>query len=117
MSDTSGQLAERGHLFGVDQACLRGPQFGERPFSSITSGTDLFFRPLSLGNVTVDQPHAASCHAVSANLDDPTVRTGAFKAQFLVCMFKPPTEFGLNVVATKLAALCQVADVLSVKRT
>ena len=80
MGDAGGQLAERGHLLGLDQAGLRGLQLAERLLRRVASGVDLLLGPLALGDVAVDQHKAAARHGIAADLDDPAVRSRALEA-------------------------------------
>ena len=88
VGDAGGQLAERGHLLGLDQTGLRRLQVAQGRLGGVARRADLGLRPLALGDVAVDQHEAAVRHRVAPHFDDPAVRPGALEAQFLVGVFE-----------------------------
>ena len=61
--DSGRQLAERGHLFGLDQAGLRRLQLVQRRLGRIARRADLGFGALSLALETVPLDQAVAQHA------------------------------------------------------
>ena len=116
VGDPGGQLAERGHLLGLDQIGLRRLQVAIGGFGGVAGRADLGLRPLALGDVAVDQHEAAIGHRVAANLDDPAIWSRALEAQFLVGVFEAAAEFRLDVVGAELAAFGEDAEVVGIAR-
>jgi hypothetical protein len=54
VGDAGGQLAQGGHLLGMDQARLRDAQFVESGFGRVARGVYLGLGALSFGDVAVD---------------------------------------------------------------
>ncbi len=117
MSDAGGQLAERGHLLGLDQARLRGLQLAERPLGGVAGGMDLGLGALALGDVAVDQHKAADRHRVVPHLDDPPIGAGALGRPLGADDFGQPAHFRLDIDRTVLAMRGKITDILGKVRT
>ena len=79
VGDPGRQLAERGHLLGLDQTGLGRLQVAQRLLGGVARRADLGLGALALGDVRVDQDEAAVRYGVAADLDNPPVRAGAFE--------------------------------------
>jgi hypothetical protein len=57
-------------------------------FGGIPSRSDLGLRPLTLGDVTVDQHEPAARNHIAADLNDPSIGPRPFGAEFLIGVFE-----------------------------
>jgi hypothetical protein len=117
MGDAGGQLAERGHLLGVDQAGLRGLQFAQGRLGGVARGVDLGLGPLALGDVAVDQHEPAAGYGIIADLDDPAVRPGTFDRALCADHAGHPTHLRIDIGGPELAALGEIAGIIGIART
>src|SRR5437868_2646123 len=79
MSDAGCELAERGHLLGLDKTRLGSLEVAKGCFSGVAGGTDLSFGAFALGDVAVNEDKAAIGHRVVTNFEDPVVWTRALE--------------------------------------
>jgi hypothetical protein len=109
VGDAGGQLAQGGHLLGMNEARLRRAQFGERRLGGVARGADLGLGALPLGNVAEHQDKAATRDRIATDLDDLPVRPGALEPRLAPAVLDPLAEFGLHI--TVLAALGEIAEI------
>ena len=79
MRDPGGELAEGGHLLGLNKVGLRGFQFPQRGIRRIAGGAQCLFVLLALGDVGVDQDEATGRDGVVVDLDRAAIGAGAFE--------------------------------------
>src|ERR1051326_9558741 len=117
MSEPSGQLTKRSHLFGLHEACLRGLEIAVGRFGSIPCCPDFGLRAFAFGNVAVDQYEASIRHGIAPNLNDLPIGPCSLLSKFLTRVFKATTYFCLNVFGSELATLSKQTEVFGVART
>ena len=109
--DAGGQLAERGHLLGLDQARLHRLQFGKRLLGGVAGGADFGFGALALGHVAIDQHQPAARHRIDPHLDDAPVRPGALGRPLRLDRLGQTAHFGLDVDSAVFAMLREIPDI------
>ena len=115
MRDASGELAERGELFGLDQAVLRRLQITQRRLGRVSRCANRLLGMLSLGDVAVDKYEAATGHWIAAHLDDPTVWPRPFEAHFAAGIFDGAAQLRFEI-GRVLAAVSEIAEILGIAR-
>ena len=113
MGDPGGQLAERSHLLGLDQPRLGRLQVVIGGLGGVPGGADLRLRALALGDVAVNEDKAAVRHRVPADLDDPSVRARAFKAQLPFGIFDAAAQIRFEIGRDIFAARGEIAEIFN----
>src|SRR5204863_9756291 len=101
MRDPGGQLAERGHLLSLDQACLGFLQIVVGGLSGVSCRSDLRLALFALSDVAVDENEPAVWHGVAADLDHPPIRPCSLLSKFLIGVFETAADFRLGVFGSK----------------
>src|SRR5437868_6598643 len=115
MSDAGCELAERGHLLGLDKARLGSLEVAKGCFSGVAGGTDLSLGALALGDVAVNEDKAAIGHRVVTNFEDAVVWTCALERVVPPRILSVAAQLSLGVGArAELATLGQIADIVGV---
>jgi len=115
VGDPGGQLAQRGHLFGLDQPCPGRFQVVVSGFGGVPCGVDFGLRPLALGDVAVDQHKTAAGHRVVAYFEHPAVRPRALERVVPTGILGVAAKLGLRVGrCAELAALRQISHEVGV---
>ena len=74
--DAGGELAQRGHLLGLDQIGLGGLQFAKAVSCRIAGSTDFRLAALTLADVRVDEHETTTRHGVVTDFDHLSIRPG-----------------------------------------
>ena len=114
MRDPGGELAQGGHLLGLDQVRLRRLQLSERVLGSVARDTDLFLRALPLGDVAVDRDEAAARHRVDADFENAPIGAHPLDALTLADHLFITRPFGLEIDGAELAALNEKSDPVAI---
>ena len=115
MRDTSGELAERSELFGLDQPVLCRLQITQRRLGRVSRCANRLLGMLPLGDVAVDKYEAATGHWIAAHLDDPTVWPRPFEAHFAADIFDGAAQLRFEI-GRVLAAVSEIAEILGIAR-
>jgi hypothetical protein len=113
VSDAGGQLAERGHLLGLDQPVLGPVQISERRLGRVARRADLFLGALALGDVAVVDDDPAARHRVRPHLDDAAVGPRALGRILCAGRFDQPAHFGFDIDLAVLAMRREMANVVA----
>src|SRR5690242_12168052 len=113
MCNPGRELAQRGHLFGLDQAGLRGLQITIGRLCCVTRGPYFRLAALSLSDVREDQHEAAVRHWVATYLDHPTVWPRALIAVGLAGVGDQLSDLFRSIdIHPEVATRCEEAEVL-----
>src|SRR5215472_17529031 len=116
MGNAGGQLAERSHLLGLDQAGLGCLQVTIRRLRGVAGGVNLLFGSLAFGDVAVDQHETATWHRVAPHLDDLSIRARALNAQVSGGVLDSLAQLRFEVGRAVLAPCGEVAEIINIAR-
>jgi hypothetical protein len=104
VGNSRGQLAERGHLLGLNETGLGGLQVAVGGFSGIPCRPDLGLRAFTLCDVAVNQDQPAARHRIVPYLNNGAIRAGALKGVMIADPRPQPPDFSLGIGLAELAA-------------
>ncbi len=116
VGDAGGQLTERRHLLGVQEARLRRLQLLQCALGGVARRADLLLRALAFGDVAVDRHETAARYGIAAYLDNAPVGPRALEAQLLISLSKAAAEFRRDALGAEFAALGEEVDVVGIAR-